>query len=533
VEVTAIDHHWTAPTGPVNGIAYLTSPPLQIAATGTFTMSFSYRHAFEFVGGNFDGGVIELSQDNGVTWTDIETVSGSTVYNGSITGLSDNPLGGRRAFVEQSLTYPAMLQKTITFPPALLGKTVRVRFGAATDSFGNLAGWDVDNIGFGALVNTPFAGFAADTGTCVTAAATAGTPQSTGTNTPFGTALQVRVTHGGAPVAGAAVRFTAPAAGASAAFPGAATIADTVTDASGFATAPALVANLTAGTYNVVASAGLSSANFQLTNTGAVVADPARLANISTRMEVLTGDNVMIAGFIIGGSTPKTVAITATGPSLLAFGITNPLANPTLTLVRQSDHVVVASNDDWQSDPNASVLATKPYAPTNPLEAGMVVTLAPGAYTAIVQGAGGGVGVSVAGVFEVDHPEVPLINISTRGEVLTGDNVMIAGLIVQGSGPQTVVITATGPSLVPFGITNPLADPTLTLVRQSDSTIIATNDDWQTNANAAQITASGFAPTDPHESAVMVTLDPGAYTAIVQGAGGGTGVSVAGVFRVP
>ena len=161
------------------------------------------------------------------------------------------------------------------------------------------------------------------------------------------------------------------------------------------------------------------------------------------------------------------------------------------------------------------------------------MTLPPGAYTAIVSGVGGTVGVSVVGVFEIDHPEVPLVNISTRGEVLTGNNVMIAGLIVQGSGPQTVVITATGPSLVPFGITNPLADPTLTLVRQSDHAAIATNDNWQSASNAAAITASGVAPTDPHESAILITLDPGAYTAIVQGVGGGVGVSVVGAFTLP
>jgi len=126
-----------------------------------------------------------------------------------------------------------------------------------------------------------------------------------------------------------------------------------------------------------------------------------------------------------------------------------------------------------------------------------------------------------------------VVNISTRGLVLTGNNVMIAGLIIQGTGPQTVVITATGPSLVPFGITNPLADPTLQLVRQSDSAILATNDDWQMAPNYLDILASGFAPTDPKESAIMMTLAPGAYTAIVQGAGGGSGVSVVGVFRVP
>src|SRR5262249_20692275 len=158
---------------------------------------------------------------------------------------------------------------------------------------------------------------------------------------------------------------------------------------------------------------------------------------------------------------------TATGPSLAAFGITNPLANPTLSLVRSSDQQVIATNDDWQTDANSAQLLASGFAPSNAKEAGLYVTLPPGAYTAIVQGVGGGTGVGLVGVFEVDHPEIPLINISTRGEVLTGNNVMIAGLIVQGSAPQTVVISATGPSLAAFGINNGLANPTLTLVRSS------------------------------------------------------------------
>ena len=264
-----------------------------------------------------------------------------------------------------------------------------------------------------------------------------------------------------------------------------------------------------------------------------VVTDPPRLANISTRLQVLTGNDVMIGGFIIGGTAPKTVAIVATGPSLAAFGIANPLADPSLVLVRSSDQTVVASNDNWQSDGNAPLLQATGFAPTNPLESGLYVTLAPGAYTAIVSGAGGGTGVGLVGVFELDRPDVPLINISTRGSVQTGNNVMIGGFIVQGSGPQKVAITATGPSLVAFGISNPLANPTLTIVRSSDQSVIATNDDWQADANAAQLQASGFAPSDPRESGLVLTLDPGAYTAIVSGAGGTTGVSVVGVFTMP
>ena len=258
-----------------------------------------------------------------------------------------------------------------------------------------------------------------------------------------------------------------------------------------------------------------------------------RLANISTRGEVLTGDEVMIGGFIIGGSTPKTLAITATGPSLAPFGISNFLANPMLTLVRSSDQAIIATNDDWQTDANAAQLLASGFAPGNAREAGLYVTLPPGAYTAIVQGAGGGTGVSVVGVFEVDHPEIPLVNISTRGLVQTGGDVMIGGFIVNGSASQTVAITATGPSLAPFGISNFLANPTITVVRSSDQTVVATNDDWQTDANASALQASGFAPGDPHEAGLLLTLPPGAYTVIVQGAGGSTGVSVVGVFTVP
>jgi hypothetical protein len=126
-----------------------------------------------------------------------------------------------------------------------------------------------------------------------------------------------------------------------------------------------------------------------------------------------------------------------------------------------------------------------------------------------------------------------LANISTRGHVLTGDSVMIGGFVILGQAPQTVAVVATGPSLAAFGITNPLANPSLTLVRSSDQAIMATNDDWQAASNAAALQAAGFAPSHPQEAAVLVTLQPGAYTAIVQGVGGSTGISVIGVYVVP
>ena len=144
---------------------------------------------------------------------------------------------------------------------------------------------------------------------------------------------------------------------------------------------------------------------------------------------------------------------------------------------------------------------------------------------------GGAKGVGIIEVFEVDKPEVPLANISTRGQVLTGNDVMIGGFVIQGDSPQTVVVRARGPSLVPFGITNALMDPVLQLF--NGATPIATNDDWQFQTvpgDVAAIQASGFAPADAREAVIRITLPPGAYTAIVSGKNGSTGVGIIEAF---
>ena len=161
-----------------------------------------------------------------------------------------------------------------------------------------------------------------------------------------------------------------------------------------------------------------------------------------------------------------------------------------------------------------------------------MTTLPPGPYTAVVSGVGGVTGVGLVEVYEVDQPDTPLINISTRGLVGTNFDVMIGGFVVQGSGSQTVAIRAIGPSLTQFGITGALANPTMQLVRISDNTVIATNDDWQTAANAAQLQSAGFAPGNPLESAILMTLQPGAYTAVVSGVGGTSGVGLVEVYKV-
>jgi hypothetical protein len=288
----------------------------------------------------------------------------------------------------------------------------------------------------------------------------------------------------------------------------------------------------------------VANSNFQLDSRYAsrgifLALSPPRMANISTRGQVLLNSDVMIAGFIIGGSMPKTVVVNVAGPSLVPFGITNALANPTLSLVRASDQSVVKTNDNWQTQAipaDVAAITASGFSPGNTLEPAIIATLAPGAYTAIVQGVGNTTGVGVVGVFEVNGLDIPLVNISTRGQVLTGNDVMIGGFIIQGIGPQRVVVTVAGPSLVPFGIPNALANPTLTLVRSADQSVIATNDDWQTQTNpgdVALIQAAGFNPSNPLEPALIAILPPGAYTAIVQGKNLGTGVGLVGVFRAP
>src|SRR6185436_19938825 len=280
------------------------------------------------------------------------------------------------------------------------------------------------------------------------------------------------------------------------------------------------------GTCQVTMSAAAGvTAGFSISN-------PPRLINISTRGLVLNGDDVMIGGFIIDGFAAKTVVVTGKGPSLTQFGIPNALANPTLTLVRSSDNSVVAVNDDWMNNGNASQLQAAGFAPSHPLEAAVMMTLPPGAYTAIMTGVNGGTGVGLVEVYEVDQPDVQLLNISTRGRVGTGFDVMIGGFVVQGNGPQEVVITAKGPSLAPFGIANPLPNPQLILVRASDGQVIAANDNWGSASNAAQIQASGFAPSNSFEAAILITLPPGAYTAVVSGVNDTTGTAIIEVFAL-
>lgn len=313
---------------------------------------------------------------------------------------------------------------------------------------------------------------------------------------------------------------------------------------------PACAANFSAGTTVMLAASGDSSSVFSgwsgaCSGTGgcSVAMDSAksvtasfspntvvpRLVNISTRTQVLTGDNVLIGGFIIGGTTPKTVIVRARGPSMASQGVAGTLDNPKLDLY--SGQTLIASNDDWPSASNAAEVSASGYAPSIGSEAAILTVLDPGPYTAIVSGANGTTGTGIVEVFELDHAESPLVNIATRGLVQTGNDVMIGGFAIQGAGPRTVVVRARGPSLARFGVANTLPNPVIELY--SGANVIASNDNWYSAANAQEISSSGFAPENAQEAAILVTLNPGLYTAIVRDAEGNVGVGIVEVFAVP
>ena len=276
-----------------------------------------------------------------------------------------------------------------------------------------------------------------------------------------------------------------------------------------------------------------------------IVTPSSHLGNISTRSFVQTDADVMIGGFIVQGTEPKTVIMRAIGPELTRFGVPNALADPTLELHNRAG-ALIASNDNWQTtviggiigSDQVSAIQNSGHAPSQPSESAIVATLPPGNYTAIVRGVNGTTGVALVEVYDLDANIASILgNISTRSLVQTGADVMIGGFIVQGSGPKTVIVRAIGPELTQFGIPNALADPILD-VHNSTGTLIASNNDWHTTVIGGVITSdqvseiqnSGHAPTQPSESAIIATLLPGNYTAIVRGVNNTTGVALVEVY---
>jgi len=242
---------------------------------------------------------------------------------------------------------------------------------------------------------------------------------------------------------------------------------------------------------------------------------------------------VLIGGFIITGSQLKTVIVRGIGPSLAALGVPGVLADPIIEIHDSSGALIPgAINDNWQDAATKQHIIDSGLAPKNPLESALWGTISPGAYTVIVRGKDGGTGNGLFEVFDLDQTaNSKLANVSTRGFVNTGDNVMIGGTIITGGSSAKVLIRAIGPSLSSAGVTNALQDPTLEL-HDGNGGLIAFNDDWRSDQEA-DIIATTIAPKNDLESAILRTLMPGAYTAIVRGFDNATGVALVEAYQLP
>lgn len=228
------------------------------------------------------------------------------------------------------------------------------------------------------------------------------------------------------------------------------------------------------------------------------------------------------------------MAIRGIGPSLAQFGIPGFLADPTLEL-RDTTGFLLAPNDNWQDSPDqAAKLTALGLALQHPNESGLVAGLAPGSYTVILAGKNGGTGVGLVEIYDTTPGGgSQLANVSTRGHVQAGDNVMIGGFILGGrSGHTQIAVRGIGPSLATFPFPNALEDPTLAL-HDANGALLISNDDWQSDpAQAAQLSAHGLALSQPKEAGIFVTLPPGIFTAILAGKNGGTGIGLVEIYNL-
>jgi hypothetical protein len=264
------------------------------------------------------------------------------------------------------------------------------------------------------------------------------------------------------------------------------------------------------------------------------VAPSTNLINLSTRGFVGTGDNLMIGGFVADGPESITVILRGLGHSLAGSGVGAPLHDPLMEL-RNANGSLVATSDDWIDSPDAATIASYRLDPSNSLESAILRTLAPGSYTVLLRSFDNGDGVltgtALVELYDLHTSGARPRNISTRGQVLTGDDVMIAGFIIGGSQPKEVVLRGLGPSLLDSGVPGVLNDPSLEL-RDASGQLMTSNDNWETDPNAARVRALNLAPRRNVESAIDLTLNAGAYTVIMRGVNSGTGIGLIEVYDV-
>ena len=339
-----------------------------------------------------------------------------------------------------------------------------------------------------------------------------------------------------------------------------------VTSGTGTITADGAIDISTAGGGSIVgtvdASTGLLNGTLRSGNNTAALVGLSqaaerndRLVNLSSRLRVTTGDasRSVIAGFVVAGTESKEVLVRAVGPGLAGFGVTDALANPRLQLYASSG-VLVAENDDWNNNSDLDDVANRVGAfklAASSRDSAIHANLAPGAYTAVVSGVNGN-GVALVEVYDAStntaiSASQQLVNLSTRGFVDTGEGNLIAGFVVAGNAPKRVLIRGIGPSLTQFGVPGAVADPMLKIYTAGSATPIAQNNDWtvpqpmgvtQFAATAAEIneaaTATGAFPltANSKDAAIVITLMPGQYSAVVTGANNSTGAGLVEVYEL-
>jgi hypothetical protein len=288
-------------------------------------------------------------------------------------------------------------------------------------------------------------------------------------------------------------------------------------------------------------TAGQAGGGFQMDTFGAVTrfistvsspiaTPPYTLLNSATRMRVETGDNVLIGGFIIRGGSKKVI-LRAIGPSLAQAGIATPLQNPTLEL-HGGDGGLITTNDDWMSSAQKQEIIDSGIPPSDNRESAIVATLPEGNYTAVVAGAGGTSGVALVEVYDLDRASAGrLRNLATRGNIKTGEDVMIGGFIVGGTLDTRIVVRAIGPSLSSTTppVAGALADPFLEL-RDAQGNLLESNDDWGDSPHKQALIDSTLAPSNSKESATLLSLAPANYTAVVRGVNNTTGIGLVEIY---
>ena len=243
----------------------------------------------------------------------------------------------------------------------------------------------------------------------------------------------------------------------------------------------------------------------------------------------------MIGGFIITGNASKPVLLRGLGPSLVSAGVpaAEVLNDPVLELHGPNGSLII-QNDNWKDSPQRVQFEGTIFQPTDDREAVIMATLPPGGYTAILRGSGQTTGIGLVEIYDQDRVvDSALANISTRGFVQTGNNVMCGGFVLGGNPkPARIAVRGVGPSLARFGLSNAMADPTLEL-HNADGTVMISNDNWTDDVvSAAQLTANGLALQDSHESGIFTSLPPGQFTVILAGKNGGVGIGLVEIFNL-